>query len=403
MSTETLDTARGLHRGWLVTAGCFLFAIFSWGSVFYGHGFYIQQLTVLHGWSTSAVSGAVVLFWVVGIPMTFVAGSLIDRFGPRAVIAAGAMLVGISVIGIGHATELWQVWLAFVVMALGYPAVGVVGISSTLNPWFGRNLGVAMSFALTGASVGAMIVIPTVARLAEAHGFAFTATALGLSVIAVTLPIAAFVISAPPVAAGTVRPAVFGNVRPLIASRDFRIIGIGTGLSLMAQVGFLSHQFPVMAEHLAQTDAADAVAIAAFSSIFGRFGLGWLAARVDLRHLSAGAWLVQAIGLAAIAEAGGTDMIYAACALSGFVVGALVMLPPLLVRRWFGTAGYGRTYGLLAVALYLFQAMGPGLTGVAHDIAETYRPALWGQAAVLLLAIVVLMRLGAPPPAEGGR
>ena len=45
------------HRGWAVTAGCFLIAIFAWGTVFYGHGFYISSLTRLHGWSTSAVSG----------------------------------------------------------------------------------------------------------------------------------------------------------------------------------------------------------------------------------------------------------------------------------------------------------------------------------------------------------
>ena len=148
------------HRGWAVTAGCFLIAIFAWGTVFYGHGFYISSLTRLHGWSTSAVSGAVTLFWVVGIPMTVITGGIIDRFGPRAAMAAGGTLVGISVLLLGQASELWHIYAAFVVMALGYPAVGAVGISATLGPWFDRNLGMAMSFALTGASVGAMVMVP---------------------------------------------------------------------------------------------------------------------------------------------------------------------------------------------------------------------------------------------------
>lgn len=388
-----------LHRGWAVTAGCFLIAIFAWGTVFYGHGFYISSLTRLHGWSTSAVSGAVTLFWVVGIPMTVITGSMIDRFGPRAMMAAGGTLVGISVLLLGQASALWHIYAAFVVMALGYPAVGAVGISATLGPWFDRNLGVAMSFALTGASVGAMVMVPVVTRIAVAEGFPFAATAAGLSIIIVTLPVAALVIARPPGAAEAA--AATPALRHLGATARipaFWIIALACGLSLAAQVGFLSHQIPVLEERLSRTAAADAVAVTAAAGIVGRFGLGFLAARFDLRWIAAVSYAVQALGLVAIAEAPPGLALYAACALSGFVVGCLVILPPLLARRWFGAAGYGKTYGLLALFLYLFQAIGPGMSGVIRDAAGQYGPALWTQAAILIVAILVISRLSAPPP-----
>lgn len=389
------------HRGWAVTAGCFLIAIFAWGTVFYGHGFYISSLTRLHGWSTSAVSGAVTLFWVVGIPMTVITGGMIDRFGPRAVMAAGGTLVGISVLLLGQASELWHIYAAFVVMALGYPAVGAVGISATLGPWFDRNLGMAMSFALTGASVGAMVMVPVVTRIAVAEGFTFAATAAGLSIIIVTLPVAALVIARPPGAAETAASATpalrhLGTTARIPA---FWVIVLATGLSLAAQVGFLSHQIPVLEERLTRTAAADAVAVTAAAGIIGRFGLGFFAARFDLRWIAAVSYGVQALGLVAIAEAPPGLALYAACALSGFVVGCLVILPPLLARRWFGAAGYGKTYGLLALFLYLFQAIGPGVSGVIRDAAGYYGPALWTHAGVLIVAIFVISRLSAPPPA----
>ena len=83
------------HRGWAVTAGCFLIAIFAWGTVFYGRGFYIASLTRRHGGSTSAVSGAVTLFWVVGIPMTVITGGIIDAkfFGVLAMFGAIFVMV----------------------------------------------------------------------------------------------------------------------------------------------------------------------------------------------------------------------------------------------------------------------------------------------------------------------
>lgn len=391
------------HRGWAVTAACFLMAIFAWGTVFYGHSFYISQLTAAHGWPTGAISGAVTLFWIIGIPMTVTVGSLIDRFGPRPVTAAGAVLVGTSVIALGHVEALWQAYLAFAVMALGYPALGVVGISATLGPWFGRGLGIAMSFALTGASVGAMVTLPVVARIAEARGFAFAATAAGLSMLVIVVPLCLFAMARPS-GHGAAQPTpIFAHFRLALRQPAFWVIAVGTGLSLMAQVGFLSHQIPILEERLSRTGAADAVALTAAAGVVGRFGLGFLAARVDLRLIAYGSYAIQALGFVAIDLAPDSVGVYVACGLSGFVVGCLVFLPPLIIRRWFGASGYGKTYGLLAVALYAFQAIGPGLTGLIRDFAGDYGPALWAQAAALAAAMLVLSRLGVPPPDAGDR
>jgi len=404
--TATFPTdIQGSHRGWLVTGCCFLMALFGWGTVFYGHSLYISALTARHGWSNADVSWAITFFWIVGIPMTLIIGGLIDRFGPRLVTMFGGLCVGSSVIGLGQVTELWQAYACFGLMALGYPAIGAVGISATLGAWFERGLSVAMSFALTGASVGAMLIVPRMARLTEAHGFDHATLMMGGLTIAVVVPLTFLFMrrpanAAPPQAEGF---SALSHIGTTARKPVFWIIALASGFSLAAQVGFLSHQIPILEERLSTTDAADAVALTAAAGIIGRFGVGFLAERFDLRWIAAIAYLLQAAGIAALNLAGDGLFLYLACATSGFVVGCLVILPPLLIRRWLGSSGYGKNYGLLAVVAYLFQGLGPGTVGVFRDVTGFYEMALWYLVALLGIAIVVVTRLDPPPPAADGR
>ena len=227
---------------------------------------------------------------------------------------------------------------------------------------------------------------------------------MGGMTIAIVLPLTLVFMRRPPGA-----PSAAGGVTALAhigstaRNRLFWVITAASCISLMAQVGFLAHQIPILEERLSRTGAADAVAVTAAAGIIGRFGVGFLADRFDLRAVAVVSYVVQALGIAALALAEGPAVIYGACALSGFVVGCLVILPPLLVRRWFGPAGYGKSYGLLALFAYLFQGLGPGSVGLLHDFAGEYRPALWYLVALLGVAVVVITRLGPPPPDADGR
>ncbi|WP_417518971.1 MFS transporter [Minwuia sp.] len=402
MTDGLLSTAperKGPHRGWVVTGVCFLMAVFGWGTVFYGHSLYMSALKLEHGWTTGQISGAITFFWIVGIPMTVTIGSLIDRFGPRLVTATGALLVGTSVIGLGQVQALWHVYACFALMAIGYPAVGAVGISATLGAWFDKGLGIAMSFALTGASVGAMLIVPAMARITETDGFGQAALIMGGVTMAVVAPLCLLFMSRPIVDTMVPQTSIpaLKHLGATARMPMFWVIALASGISLAAQVGYLSHQIPILEERLSRTDAADAVAITAAAGIIGRFGLGFLAERFDLRAIAIVAYLLQAAGIGALNLVDDGYFLYLACALSGFVVGCLVILPPLFIRRWLGADGYGKNYGLLAVFAYLCQGLGPGSMGLIHDFAGVYEPALWYLVVLLLAAVAVITRLGPPP------
>src|SRR5262249_61590560 len=121
-------------------------------------------------------------FYLTGALVLPAVGAAIDRHGPGRVIAAGAGLLALGVAAVGHVAAPWQLHAAFVCMGLGYATMSVIGLSATIAPWFEKYQGRAVAMALTGASAGAMVVVPLVALSIARHGF--SATTMGAAPIA---------------------------------------------------------------------------------------------------------------------------------------------------------------------------------------------------------------------------
>src|SRR5204862_138650 len=106
----------------------FVMALLSFGLGFYGLSVYVATLQRLHGWSASAVSAPVTMYYVAGAVLTAAIGDLYERFGPRAVVAGGSVAMAAGVAALGVVTQPWQLYPTFLVMSLGWGAVGGAGI-----------------------------------------------------------------------------------------------------------------------------------------------------------------------------------------------------------------------------------------------------------------------------------
>jgi MFS family permease len=89
-----------------------------------------------------------------------VIGGVIDRFGARPVFLFGALALGGGVAWIGHVAATWQLFGAFMLMGLGYASLSLTSLSATIAPWFERYQGRSVAIALTGANVGAVLIVP---------------------------------------------------------------------------------------------------------------------------------------------------------------------------------------------------------------------------------------------------
>ncbi len=398
------DAARGIYRGWWVAAGGFVMAFYAWGVGFYGHGFYMAVLGASTGWPASLLSSVVAGFWLANVAASLAMGRIADRFGARPTVVYGALAMAAGCFALaafeaGFFGARWQLFAIFALMGSAYPGLAAMAVSAALVPWFRRRLGLALGIALTGASAGGAVMPPLMTWLSARYGFDAAMTGIGAALILSVLPVALIVVRPPegreaaresdaaaaPAARDRPSPARFlGDLR-------FWVIASACSLSLGAQVGFLMHQIPLLQGPLGLSGAAYAVSIASVSAALGRFVLGALVARFPLPVLGAGCYLIQALGLLLLLAGEPPALLFIASAVAGFVIGCIVMLPPLLLVDGFGREGYGTAYGLTAAGMFVMASLATAATGWLFDATGAYLWPLLGLVGLHVLAGLLVL------------
>ncbi|MCY4590804.1 MAG: MFS transporter [Alphaproteobacteria bacterium] len=399
-----LEPGRGLYRGWWVAAGGFIMAFYAWGVGFYGHGFYMVVLGRSTGWSVVMLSSVVSVFWLANVAASLVLGRIVDRFGARPVVVYGALAMAAGCFALaafetGYFEERWQLFAIFALMGSAYPGLAAMAVSAALLPWFRHRLGLALGIALTGASAGGAVMPPLLAWVSARYGFGLAMTGMGVALVLSVLPVAAFLLRPPKgrETAGEPGPAAGDPMRRVTPARRilgsvrFWTVASASGLSLGAQVGFLMHQIPLLQGVLGLSSAAYAVSIAALSAAAGRFVLGILSVRLPLPVLAAGCYLVQASGLLLLLAGEPPALLFAASAIAGFVIGCVVMLPPLLLVDSFGQDGYGTAYGVTAAGMFVMAGLATAASGWLFDVSGSYDAPLLGLAGLHVLASLLIL------------
>ena len=402
-----------LFYGWRVVAVCFVAAVFTWGFGVFGASVYLSEVTRLHGWSVSLVSGAITAFYLSNALSLTAVGSAVDRFGSRPVFIAGATALGLGVASVGQVALVWQLYAAFVLMGLGYASLSLTGLTATIAPWFERHQGRSVALALMGASFGAMLVVPLLVLAIGRFGFAATVLGGGGLTIAVMVPLAAVVLryrgpaelglardgdAAPAarVAEADAAPVARWSRASAMATLAFWSAAIGFAMGLTVQVGFLTHHVKLAEPTLGTVGAGWLVSATGLAGVLGRLWLARVADRVDLRRYTAAILATQALMLGLIALLPNASALIGGSLVYGFCLGQITTLSPIVVRREFGAASFGAIYSVSATVIALSSAFGPGLYGVLHDLAGGYGPVL-GTAAGVELAAMATILVGRPP------
>ena len=162
-----------LYHGWLVVAAAFLVALYGFGLGFYGPGIYLVALNSLHGWPIDELSSAITTYYVLGATLLFFwVGPLFDRRGARTVVLAGTVAMACGTVLVALVTRPWHVYAAFAVMSVGWATMSGAAINIIVAPWFDKRRGLAVSWALNGASAGGVIIAPLLTFLTTRFGFA---------------------------------------------------------------------------------------------------------------------------------------------------------------------------------------------------------------------------------------
>lgn len=385
-------------RPWPAVVLTFALLSFASGLTFYAWPVYFDEL-VARGFTLRDVSTSLTCFFIVNAVTSLAVARLVDRFDTRTVLLSGTLVCSVALAVLPKVVATWQLLLVFGVLGLGSAASTLVaGTTYLLRRLNGRSWG--LTVGMTGLSVGGVLIAPGVAAVVEQRGLPDSALFIGLAyLISVGLPAAMMTSRAPtqvrvasalpvvptasapadggPINPGGDAPALVGAAatpayaRATMLSPTFAVLAGAAAVMLCNHLGPQIHLI-----HLAQErgvgNAVFLISTVAGSSLVSR-GIGaWLLAKLPTMYVFALIGVVQTGSLVLFAVSTSTPGLAVGAAMTGFCIGNLSVVMPLVVLEYYGVEHYPRMFGAQQLIVNLGTALGPSLIAVLHDSTGGY-------------------------------
>ncbi len=375
-------------HAWRMVAAAFV-AMCATYAVAYSFGAFFKPMAAefgAHRSATSAVFSITVLVWCILGPVT---GHLSDRFGPRIVVATGALVMGL---GLALTSMIDCLWLGYLTYGIGV-GVGVacayVPMVAVVGGWFLRRRNTALGIAVAGIGFGTVCGAPIAATLISHLGWRATYLAFAAASTTVLLG-CAWIVERPPV---HVTPSRV-QLRDALRSPAFGFVyASSVTVSIVIFVPFV--YLPSFAHDRGASEFASAalVGIIGGASVAGRMGLGSLADRAGVVRLYQASFLVLALSYGIWLAAASYPVMVAFALVMGAGYGGYVALSPAVIAHLFGTNRMGTVLGALYTSGGIGAMAGPPLVGLIIDRTGSYRIAIAAAFAVALASFALLIPL----------
>lgn len=377
----------------MITAFVVLFCIVGvalWGLPFY-YDFMVQQF----GWSRGQVtSGNALSKLVIGPIFGFLAGWIVDRFGPRRVMMAGILMAGIALVGLGWASSLGMFYFFYLFNALGYVCGGPLPNQVLLTRWFDKARGKAMGFAYLGIGLGGAAV-PWISHFLIDHfGWQAALRLLGFAIVVVSLPLAFLVKDNPP-KIQSMEQAGEAKAHSAFKTLSFYLLTIGSMCSIAAVSGTQQNLklFLSLDRHFPQSEAARIMSLVLASSIFGRLLMGWLADLFSKKYVMLLTYSLVAAGIPFIFLGQSTLTLYLSAVVFGIGLGGDYMIIPLMTAEIFGIRILGRLLGVILTAGGIADAVSPWIMGRLRDTTGSYSTSCYVLVGFAVLGALAVLGL----------
>jgi len=401
-----------VYYGWWIVLACFLIAAYVSGGVSLNFTAFFQPVVAEFGWSYTKVSlVSTIRGFEIGI-FAFFAGFLVDRFGPRRLVAFGFTTISLGLLLFSQTHSLLGFFGAFVLMSLGAGGCTSVVLTAVLANWFQQNLGKALGIMACGFGAGGLLV-PIVVRLIDVLTWRTTAMVLGIGALVIGLPLSLVIRNRPgpsdrapeglelaPPNGGKrppnhARPAAFW---PAVRNRNFWYFNAAEAVRMLILNAVMMHVMPYLAtQGFDRTRAGLVTAAIPLVSIIGRFSFGWLGDTLDKRRVLFSTHVLMGLGMLAFAlvRVPGLLVPFLFCFSVGY--GGSMPLRGLILREYFGLAALGSLLGVSMGLAATGGMIGPVLAGYVYDATGSYLPVWLGSFVLTLFSSAMILLLQKNP------
>jgi len=357
-----------------VVAAAFFSLLAIVGFALYGLPFFYDFFVREFGWSRAVVTSGNALGKLLVAPLFgFIAGWIIDRYGPRRMMMAGALMAGSALIGLSLMNSLGMFYLFYVLNALGYVFGGPLPCQVLISRWFSKNRGKAMGIAYLGIGTGGALV-PLISAGLEKHiGWHLALASLGVLIILIAFPLA-FFIKEPPADKIAVKKAEANvPIKAILSNRNFYLLAFGSMCSIGAVGGVNQHMKLYLRDlSFSQSQAAHVLSLILLSSLLGRVLMGILADTMRRKYVMILIYLIVGGSIPLLLMPDFPGRIYIFASIFGIGLGGDYMIIPLMAGDLFGVRTLGRVMGIILVADGIAESLMPMLVGRLYDVAGTY-------------------------------
>ena len=370
-------------RGWKVVGAAFsvLFVVYA---IQFSFGTFVDDIVEDTGWSETRLQLIFAVYIFSYSALSAVTGLFTDRFGPRRVVATGAVLLTAGYVIWAAAPNLW---IAFVGLGLIAPlgmSASWVPCNATVVRWFVERRGSALAIATSGTSLANILAPPVAASLVKAYGWR-TALASFALIGGAAMLISSYWFSRDPESIGQFPdgkdqpPVTVAGEQSKTPAEAFRtvtywlILGMYALSFIVVFVPFVhSNQFAIDLG-VESVTAATVISSIGIGGLIGRLLVGPLSDRLGRKRLVVMAFGLETLAFFGIAASQGLLLLYPSAVVFGFSYGATVTMLPALVGDYFGREHAGAIVGRIFGMAGSLAAIGPYVAQLLVDSSGSYR------------------------------
>lgn len=366
----------------------------------YAWTLFVPEIQQTFGWERASIQVAFTIFVIVQTWLAPIEGFFIDKFGPRMMVAFGAVFIGLAWIINSQATSLMGFYVGAAVGGIGVGSIYATCINNALK-WFPDRRGLAVGLTAGGYGAGSAATILPIAAMIESSGFQETFFFFGLLQGSLAF-VAAWFLRSPKTDEVKASSKIVQTRRDYTLKEAmstklfwlmfFMFICVVTGgMMAVAQLGVIAQdlgvkEFEVNMYFFTMAALPLALMLDRVMNGISRPLFGWISDNIGREKTMVIAFTLEGLGIIALGYFGHNP--WAFLFLSGLVFlawGEVYSLFSALAGDAFGTKHIGKIYGVL----YTAKGIGALFVPVGNLLMEatgTWATVLYTVAAMDLLA-----------------
>jgi MFS transporter, OFA family, oxalate/formate antiporter len=325
-----------------------------------------------------AIQWAFTLFVAIETFLVPVEGYLVDKYGPRVVVLAGSVLVGIAWVMNSYATTLTMFYIAAAIGGVGVGAVYGTCVGNALK-WFPGRRGLAAGITAMGFGAGAALTTLPVENMIKISGYEQAFFTFGIAQAIVVFVAAWGLLVAPP---STIKAVVRANqsarsfspreviTQPIFWVMYLMFLFVASGLLVLVAnlkpIGVSLHMDKLPVFGATATAMVFALTLNRVFDGIGRPTFGWISDKIGREYTMAIAFTLGAITLYALGQFGSDPAIFVIAIVLYFgVSGEIYSLFPATQGDTFGAKFAAANAGMLYTAKGVASFVVPYASGIA--------------------------------------